>query len=184
MTSAGANDAAAVLEVRRGDITRCEVDVIVNAANSSLLGGGGVDGAIHRAGGGEILAACRELRRTRWPDGLPTGEAAVTVAGNLPARYVVHVVGPVFHAERAAELRGLLRSCYRRAVEVAVEVGAESMAFPLISAGAYGWPVGDAAVTAVAALRASPVGQLRRIELVAFGEGAYEALTRAVAATG
>lgn len=184
MTAAGGRDAAAVLEVRRGDITRCATDVIVNAANSSLLGGGGVDGAIHQAGGGEILAACQELRRTRWPDGLPTGEAALTVAGNLPARYVVHVVGPVFRADRAAELRGLLRSCYRRAVELAAEVGAQSIAFPLISAGAYGWPVGDAAVTAVGALREAPVGQLRCIELVAFGDAAYEALIRAVAAGG
>jgi O-acetyl-ADP-ribose deacetylase (regulator of RNase III) len=127
-----------------GDITRERVDAVVNAANSSLLGGAGVDGAIHRAGGASILAECRELRRTLYPEGLPTGEAVATTAGNLPARYVIHTVGPVWgrHGGREAEL---LASCYHNSLAVAAERGLASIAFPAISTGAYGYPREEAA---------------------------------------
>ena len=134
----------------QGDITRQEVDAIVNAANSSLLGGGGVDGAIHRKGGPEILAACRALRASHYGRGLPTGQAVATTAGKLPARWVVHTVGPVYSAtEDRAEL---LRDCYRNALRVAGELGARTVAFPLISSGIYGWPIDDAVRQALAVL--------------------------------
>ncbi len=139
------------LEAVAGDITRQEVDAVVNAANSSLLGGGGVDGAIHRAGGPGILAECQELRRTRLPDGLPTGDAVATTAGRLPARWVIHTVGPVHSARE--DRSALLRSCYRRSLEVARELGAASVAFPAVSAGVYGWPMDDAARIAVRTVR-------------------------------
>lgn len=137
----------------RADITTVEADAIVNAANSSLLGGGGVDGAIHRRGGPEILAACRELRRTRFPDGLPAGDAVATTAGRLPARWVIHTVGPVYSTtdDRSA----VLASAYRRSLEVAGELGAASVVFPAISAGVYGWPADSAARIAVETVRAS-----------------------------
>ena len=127
-----------------GDITRQNVDVIVNAANSSLLGGGGVDGAIHRAGGPAILEACREIRRTVYPAGLPTGEAVITPAGNLPARYVIHTVGPVYgqHTGREAEL---LAACYENSLELARSHSLTSIAFPAISTGAFGYPQHEAA---------------------------------------
>ena len=129
------------LEAVLGDITDQEVDAVVNAANSTLLGGGGVDGAIHRRGGPAILAACREVRRTQWPDGLPPGEAVATEAGDLPARWVIHTVGPVY--DRSRDLSPLLSSAYRRSLEVADEIGARSVAFPAVSAGAYGWPMDE-----------------------------------------
>lgn len=135
------------IEVTLGDITQQQVDAVVNAANSGLLGGGGVDGAIHRRGGPAILAECRELRATRYPDGLPTGQAVATTAGNLPARWVIHAVGPV-HSRRD-DRSGLLASCYQQALRVADELGAETVAFPAISAGIYGWPHGDAAMIAL-----------------------------------
>lgn len=127
-----------------GDITRERVDAVVNAANSSLLGGGGVDGAIHRAGGASILAECRELRRTRYPEGLPAGEAVATTAGNLPARYVIHTVGPVYGQQGGREAE-LLSSCYRSALVIAAERGLASVAFPAISTGVYGYPREEAA---------------------------------------
>jgi O-acetyl-ADP-ribose deacetylase (regulator of RNase III) len=139
-----------------GDITGQQADAIVNAANSSLLGGGGVDGAIHRHGGPAILAACRDLRDSRYRDGLPAGQAAPTTAGNLPARWVIHTVGPVY--SRAEDRSGLLASCHTESLRVADELGARSVAFPAISTGAYGWPVNDAAriaVTAVSGARTS-----------------------------
>jgi O-acetyl-ADP-ribose deacetylase (regulator of RNase III) len=141
-----------VISAERGDITTVAVDVIVNAANSGLLGGGGVDGAIHRAGGPAILAACRELRRTTLPDGLPTGSAVATTAGRLPARWVVHTVGPV-HSMRQ-DRSELLASAYRESLRVARELGARSVAFPAVSAGVYGWPMADAARIAVQTVRA------------------------------
>jgi O-acetyl-ADP-ribose deacetylase len=126
------------LELVTGDITEQRVDAIVNAANSGLLGGGGVDGAIHRRGGPAILAECRALRAESYPDGLPTGQAVATTAGNLPARWVIHTVGPVYSASE--DRSALLRSCYRESLRVAAELGAASIAFPLISAGVYRWP--------------------------------------------
>ncbi|GAA1856189.1 O-acetyl-ADP-ribose deacetylase [Pseudonocardia ailaonensis] len=139
------------IELVRGDITEQEVDAIVNAANSGLLGGGGVDGAIHRAGGPAILAECRELRRTRYPDGLPTGQAVATTAGDLPARWVIHTVGPVY--AKKDDRSALLASAYRESLRVADELGARTVAFPAVSAGVYGWPLDDAARIAVTTVR-------------------------------
>src|SRR5476651_2687998 len=127
--------------VKVGDITREDVDAIVNAANSSLLGGGGVDGAIHRRGGPAILAACRALRAGQLPDGLPAGQAVATTAGNLPARWVIHTVGPVF--SKGEDRTDLLVSAYRESLRVAEELGAATVAFPAVSAGVYGWPLDD-----------------------------------------
>jgi O-acetyl-ADP-ribose deacetylase (regulator of RNase III) len=127
------------LVVATGDITAHAVDAIVNAANSSLMGGGGVDGAIHRAGGPAILEACRRLRKDRYPDGLPTGEAVETTAGRLPARYVIHTVGPVWHGGTSGE-EALLASCYRKSLELAARLGLHTIAFPAISTGVYGYP--------------------------------------------
>jgi O-acetyl-ADP-ribose deacetylase (regulator of RNase III) len=139
------------IELVMGDITAERVDAIVNAANSGLLGGGGVDGAIHRAGGPEILAECRALRATVLPDGLPTGDAVATGAGRLAARWVVHAVGPVWPGPgpEAEARRLLLASAYRNSARVAHELGATSVAFPAISAGIYGWPADDAALVAL-----------------------------------
>ena len=127
-----------------GDITKQDVEAIVNAANSSLLGGGGVDGAIHRAGGPEILAECREIRRTRFPEGLPTGEAVITTGGKLSALYVIHTVGPIYgeHGGREAEL---LANCYHNSLTLAVEKNLTSIAFPAISTGVFGYPPAAAA---------------------------------------
>jgi O-acetyl-ADP-ribose deacetylase (regulator of RNase III) len=141
----------------RGDITEQEVDAVVNAANSSLLGGGGVDGAIHRRGGPEILAECRKLRASRYGKGLPTGRAVATTAGRLPARWVIHTVGPVY--ARSEDRSELLASCYRESLKVAAELGAATVAFPAVSAGIYGWPIDDAARIAVGTVReAAPEG--------------------------
>ena len=133
------------------DITAQETDAVVNAANSTLLGGGGVDGAIHRAGGPDILAECRELRRTRYPEGLPTGEAVITTGGRLPARHVIHTVGPVYGQEGGREAE-LLAACYRNSLALAVGHGLRTIAFPAISTGVYGYPAGEAAAVASAAV--------------------------------
>lgn len=125
--------------IKTGDITKENVCAIVNAANSSLMGGGGVDGAIHRAGGPAILEACRQIRETEYPKGLPTGEAVATTAGDLPAQYVIHTVGPVYRS-CGDHCPSLLASCYERSLEVAVELGCEDIAFPAISTGIYGYP--------------------------------------------
>lgn len=148
------------LALHHGDLTRMEVDAVVNAANRSLLGGGGVDGAIHRAGGPAILEACRRLRATSVPDGLPTGRAVATGAGRLPARWVIHTVGPVYgrsYDDDEATGGDLLAACYRNSLAVADELGARTggirtVAFPLISAGAYGWPRAEAIRTALTTL--------------------------------
>ncbi len=134
-----------------GDIAKQNVDVIVNAANSTLLGGGGVDGAIHRGGGPTILDECREIRRKLYPQGLPAGEAVITAAGNLPARFVVHTVGPIFgrHDGREAEL---LAACYKNSLRLAVQNSLHSIAFPAISTGVYGYPPADAAAAASQAI--------------------------------
>lgn len=127
------------IEIVSGDITTISCDAIVNAANSSLMGGGGVDGAIHRAGGPAILEACKQIRRELYPDGLPTGKAVATTAGNLPARYVLHTVGPIWHGGGNRE-EGLLASCYRECLHLARELACCSVAFPSISCGVYGFP--------------------------------------------
>jgi O-acetyl-ADP-ribose deacetylase (regulator of RNase III) len=134
-----------------GDITRENVDAIVNAANSTLLGGGGVDGAIHRAGGQAILDDCREIRRTQYPNGLPTGAAVITTAGDLPARHVIHTVGPVYgrHGGRESEL---LTACYQNSLALAVRHSLTSIAFPAISTGVFGYPPSEAAVVSSAAV--------------------------------
>jgi O-acetyl-ADP-ribose deacetylase (regulator of RNase III) len=166
------------IELVEGDITAQQVDAIVNAANSSLLGGGGVDGAIHRKGGPEILAECRALRESRYPEGLSAGDAVATTAGRLPARWVVHTVGPVWSAR---EDRGAtLRSCYTRSLVVADELGAETAAFPLISSGVFGWPLDDAVRQAVTALRGAEAG-LAEARLVLFGREAYAVAERVLA---
>lgn len=136
----------------QGDLTTQRVDAVVNAANSTLLGGGGVDGALHRAAGPALLAECRRVRAARWHDGLPVGEAVATGAGDLPARWVIHTVGPDRH--RGQTDPGLLASCFRRSLEVAAQVGARSVAFPAISAGVYGWDPAEVADVAVATVRA------------------------------
>ncbi len=133
------------VRVETGDITRVKVDAIVNAANSGLLGGGGVDGAIHRVGGPAILEACKVLRRDRYPDGLPAGQAVETTAGRLPAKYVIHTVGPVWHGGASGEAE-LLASCYRTSLELAARLDLHSIAFPAISTGVYGYPRMDAAL--------------------------------------
>ncbi|XTZ16207.1 O-acetyl-ADP-ribose deacetylase [Micromonospora echinospora] len=159
-----------------GDITEQRVDAIVNAANSSLLGGGGVDGAIHRRGGPAILAECRALRASRFGRGLPTGQAVATTAGDLPARWVIHTVGPVWSAteDRAA----LLRDCYANSLRVADEMGASVVAFPLISAGIYGWPVDDAVGQALSVLRAATPATVTEARLVLFGAATFHAAER------
>jgi O-acetyl-ADP-ribose deacetylase (regulator of RNase III) len=136
-----------------GDITEQRVDAIVNAANSTLMGGGGVDGAIHRRGGPSILAECRELRRTRFPEGLPTGQAVATTAGELPARWVIHTVGPVY--AKSQDRSALLASCHTESLRVADELGARTVAFPAISTGVYGYPLELAAPVAIAATQAA-----------------------------
>ncbi|MGW8401637.1 O-acetyl-ADP-ribose deacetylase [Streptomyces lydicus] len=155
----------------QGDITEQAVDAVVNAANSSLLGGGGVDGAIHRRGGPEILAECRALRASRYGDGLPTGQAVATTAGRLPARWVIHTVGPVYSA---SEDRGdLLASCYRESLRVADELGARTVAFPAISTGIYGWPMDDGARIAVETVRATDTA-VEEVRFVLFDAQAYD----------
>lgn len=162
-----------LLNVVQGDITRQQVDAVVNAANRAMRGGGGVDGAIHRAGGPKILEDCRR----RFKQGLATGDAGWTTAGDLPARWVIHVVGPNYH--RGETDRSLLTSCYSRALAVADELGARTVAFPLISAGAYGWPKDDAIAAAVQTLRASPT-EVEEARLVAFDRTTYAAIDYAL----
>jgi len=154
------------------DITSHHADAIVNAANSTLLGGGGVDGAIHRRGGPSILAECRELRRAMYPDGLPTGRAVATGAGELPANWVIHTVGPVY--SRSEDRSELLTSCYRESLRVADEVGAEVVAFPAVSAGVYGWPIDDAARIAVTTVRDADTS-VTEAHFVLFNTDAYQA---------
>ncbi|MGH8969419.1 MAG: O-acetyl-ADP-ribose deacetylase [Actinomycetes bacterium] len=163
-----------------GDITEQQVDAVVNAANSSLLGGGGVDGAIHRRGGPEILAACKELRAGEHRDGLPPGRAVATTAGRLPARWVIHTVGPVF--SRAEDRSAVLESAYRESLRVAEELGAATVAFPAVSAGVYGWPLDDAARIAVTTARAHQPGTVHEVRFVLFGQDAYDAFEAALAA--
>jgi len=159
-----------------GDITEVAADAIVNAANSSLMGGGGVDGAIHRTGGPAILADCRRLRAQRFPDGLPAGQAVATGAGRLPAKYVIHTVGPVWHGGKRGEPE-LLSSCYRSCLELASALGCESIAFPAVSTGVYGYPATGAADVVRRTLDAYVADhpQPGRILLVFFSESAAAA---------
>jgi O-acetyl-ADP-ribose deacetylase len=159
----------------RGDITEQDVDVVVNAANSGLMGGGGVDGAILRAGGDAQLHARRELRDR--VGSLPTGQAAATVAGDMAARWVVHVVGPVWRANE--DRSHLLASCYREALRVADELGARTIAFPAVSAGIYGWPMASAADIAVETVRSTD-SSVEEVRFVLFSDDAHREFTRAL----
>src|SRR5207237_5645550 len=152
-----------------GDITKQDTDAIVNAANSSLLGGGGVDGAIHRAGGPQILEECREIRRTRFPEGLPSGEAVITSGGKLPALYVIHTVGPIYGEHRGREAE-LLANCYHNSLTLAVEKNLTTIAFPAISTGVYGYPLAEAAEVASKTIEnfLSSDRQLQEVRLVFF----------------
>lgn len=165
------DDGMVQLTFVQGDITEQRVDAVVNAANSSLLGGGGVDGAIHRRGGPEILDACRDLRASRYGRGLPTGQAVATTAGLLPARWVIHTVGPVWQAHE--DRSGLLASCYRESLRVADELGATTVAFPAISTGVYGWPMDDGARIAVRTVREAETA-VAEVRFVLFDDEAYE----------
>ncbi|MEU6551927.1 O-acetyl-ADP-ribose deacetylase [Streptomyces sp. NPDC046915] len=156
----------------RGDITRQSADAIVNAANSSLLGGGGVDGAIHRRGGPAILEDCRRLRASHYGKGLPTGQAVATTAGDLDARWVIHTVGPVWSSTE--DRSALLASCYRESLRVAGGLGARTVAFPAVSTGVYGWPMDDGARIAVETVRTTDT-TVEEVRFVLFDERAYEA---------
>lgn len=165
------------IEAVRGDITEQAVDAIVNAANSSLMGGGGVDGAIHRRGGPEILAECRALRASKYRDGLPTGQAVATTAGRLPARWVIHTVGPVYASR--TDRSALLRDCYTNSLAVADELAARTVAFPLVSSGVYGWPADDAVRQALTALRAAQ-SRVELARLVLFEADKYRLASRMI----
>jgi O-acetyl-ADP-ribose deacetylase (regulator of RNase III) len=165
----------AILQLIKGDITDLETDAIVNAANSSLMGGGGVDGAIHRKGGSKILEECKRIRATEWPDGLPTGKAVITSGGNLKAKHVIHTIGPVwlggFHVE--AEL---LKQAYKNSLRLAVAKGLKTIAFPSISTGAYGYPIEDASRIAVRTVKEflEKEDKLEKIVFVLFSERDFE----------
>lgn len=162
------------LEAHQGDITQQDVDAIVNAANESLLGGGGVDGAIHRAAGPELLAECREL------GGCPTGEAKITAGYRLPARHVIHTVGPVWHGGNQGEA-DLLAACYRHSLELAEDHGLSSLAFPAISTGVYGYPADAAARVAVTAVRGFPAQQVALVRFVCFDDASFGIYQRLLA---
>jgi O-acetyl-ADP-ribose deacetylase len=158
----------------QGDITEQDVDAIVNAANHTLLGGGGVDGAIHRRGGPEILAECEKIRQEKYPDGLPTGEAVATTGGRLRARWVIHTVGPTYAESK--DKSQLLADCFRNSLQLADELGAATVAFPAISTGVYRWPLDDAARIALETVRASDT-RLDEVRFVLFDQRAYDAFT-------
>jgi O-acetyl-ADP-ribose deacetylase (regulator of RNase III) len=161
----------------QGDITAQEVDAVVNAANPSLMGGGGVDGAIHRRGGPAIKDECLELRAERYPDGLPAGQSVATTAGDLPARWVIHTVGPVF--SQSEDRSHLLAACHRRALEVADHLGAKSVAFPAISTGVYGYPAELAAPVALQAVRSSTTS-VEEVRFVLFDDETYRIFNAAL----
>ena len=163
--------------LHEGDLTTQDADAIVNAANGTLMGGGGVDGAIHRAGGSSILAECREIRRTTFPGGLPTGRAVATGGGNLLARWVIHTVGPVYAG--SADPAGELAACHMDSLRVADELGARTVAFPAISTGVFGYPVEEAAGVAVGAVRGAEAA-VEEVRFVLFGREAFEAFERAL----
>lgn len=164
------------ITLKQGDITSEEVDAIVNAANSSLMGGGGVDGAIHRGGGPEILSECIKLRDTQFTDGLPTGQAVATTAGELPAGYVIHTVGPVWQGGAKGEAQ-LLASCYRECMRVASELKLASIAFPAISTGVYGYPKDAAAKVAIATVvdtLRSATATITDVRFIVFDHATYD----------
>jgi len=160
----------------RGDITNMETDAIVNAANSSLMGGGGVDGAIHRRGGPTILEECKKIRATEWPQGLPTGKAVITSGGNLKAKYVIHTVGPVWRGGNQGEPE-LLAQAYQNSLKLASEKGLKTVAFPSISTGAYGYPIKQAARVAIGAVKTflEKEDMLDEVVFVLFSERAFRA---------
>lgn len=168
------------ISLRNGDITEATVDAVVNAANSSLMGGGGVDGAIHRKGGPEILAECQRIRAEAYPDGLPTGQAVATTGGRLPAKWVIHTVGPVY--SKSEDRSGLLASCHTESLRVADELGAKTVAFPAISTGVYGYPLDEAAPVAVNAVRDANAN-VEEVQFVLFDDAAYSAFERALDAS-
>jgi O-acetyl-ADP-ribose deacetylase (regulator of RNase III) len=173
------------VRIKVGDITKEDTDAIVNAANGTLLGGGGVDGAIHRAGGKAILEECRQIRRERYPDGLPTGQAVITTAGNLPAKHVIHTVGPVYR-RGGREQAELLAACYRNSLALAASNGLTTIAFPAISTGVYGYPQDEAANVAARVieefLRAE--SGIQEIRLIFFARGDAEVFLKHHAFTG
>ena len=162
-----------------GDITKQTVDVIVNAANSSLLGGGGVDGAIHQAGGPEIREQCEEIRRAKYRDGLPTGEAVLTTGGRLPARYVIHTVGPIYGRESGREAE-LLAACYTNSLLLANEQSLSSIAFPAISTGIYGYPPAEAAAVSSQAIKTFMASNtsIKEVRLIFFKASDMDAFVR------
>ncbi len=167
------------LELTEGDITRQDTDAIVNAANSTLLGGGGVDGAIHRAGGPTILEACKKLRATTLPDGLPAGQAVATTAGNMAAKYVIHTVGPIHRGGKSGEPE-TLASAYRESIRVADELELRSISFPSISTGAYGYPIHEAAKIAISTVIESfkSTRHIQLVRFVLFGASAYNTYSK------
>jgi O-acetyl-ADP-ribose deacetylase (regulator of RNase III) len=168
------------IDILRGDITAQHVDAIVNAANSSLYGGGGVDGAIHQAAGIELIEHCRSLRRTTWPQGLPTGQATASPGGALAAQWVIHTVGPKYweYPDGGAEL---LAACHRNAMQVVADIGARSVAFPAISCGIYGWKPAEAAPIALGAVREmlTMLPNVTLVQFVLFNDNTFEAFQRA-----
>jgi O-acetyl-ADP-ribose deacetylase (regulator of RNase III) len=166
------------IELAKGDITEQRVDAVVNAANSSLMGGGGVDGAIHRRGGPEILAECKRVRAEQWPEGLPTGRAVATTAGRLPAKWVIHTVGPVH--SKSEDRSHLLASCHTESLKAADELGAKTVAFPAISTGVYGYPLELAAPVAIKAVREADT-KVEEVRFVLFDDAAFRAFERALA---
>lgn len=165
----------------QGDITEQTADAVVNAANSSLLGGGGVDGAIHRRGGPVILEECKRIRAERYPAGLPTGQAVATTAGDLPAQWVIHTVGPVY--AKREDRSGLLASCHSESLKVADQLGARIVAFPALSTGVYGYPVEEAAPVAVEAVRRADT-RVEEVRFVLFDRAIHDVFERALAQIG
>jgi O-acetyl-ADP-ribose deacetylase (regulator of RNase III) len=165
------------VELVKGDITEQPVDAVVNAANSSLMGGGGVDGAIHRKGGPPIKEECKNIRAEQYPDGLPTGQAVATTGGSLPAKWVIHTVGPVY--AKSQDRSDLLASCHTESLKVADDLGAETVAFPAISTGVYGYPLDEAAPVAIKAVTTANT-KVREVRFVLFDDRSYSAFERAL----